>query len=70
MPTMTTTITDPQFARIVAALDNEVEREPGETDGAFVKRHGKQMWIDLVYRDDRRAGAAAVSPDNTLVTIT
>jgi hypothetical protein len=67
---MTVTISDPNFARIVAALDREWERAPGETDGAFVKRYGKHTFVELVYRNERGSAAGAILADDALVVIT
>jgi hypothetical protein len=70
MPTFTTTISAANLTRIVAAADEFLEREAGETDGQIAKRWNKLLLQEGVQRAEKRFAKRGVQADPTLVEIT
>jgi len=59
MPSLTVTISDPTFTRIIAALENSRD-SPEETDGQLIRRILRSVVIEWVDSHERNVAAGSV----------
>lgn len=70
MPSYTLTVSTENATRITNAIEDQFEREGGETERQMFDRWLKGQFTALVYKYDRRQASSAIAPDADIVEVT